>query len=288
MKIIKVFNSENCNVGKIGGFYGRKSDDAFFVHPDFAYLEDVLPFKFVQTTDSALFAYDSTFQSLYVSLFDAQLSLLPAGSMKIELGPSDLELLGELSTLAILNGVQKRYVDCLLDSLTIPTLSQAYFVKSNRTSGKNTTAVEPVTTRYELVVKMLSTVEWNFQYKHDPCTSIFLIPWLEICDMFEFRIFVYRRRIISICAQKWFKVFDYPEELETVLSNALDRFQTAFVDTFTHDNYSADIYLDGDEVRLIEVNPWGNSGPGLFSYGELVEVGTDVVWKQLNFPVVDT
>lgn len=71
----------------------------------------------------------------------------------------------------------------------------------------------------------------------------------------------------TLCSQKWFKVWDFTDNFIQKIEKALNKFQTDFVDTFEHENYSADIYVDERHqgIHLIEVNPWGNSGPGLFN-----------------------
>lgn len=35
LKIETVTSSKNCNVAKIGGFYGKKSETIYYIHPDF-------------------------------------------------------------------------------------------------------------------------------------------------------------------------------------------------------------------------------------------------------------
>jgi len=112
--------------------------------------------------------------------------------------------------------------------------------------------------------------------------SIFLIPWKNIEDSLEFRVFVY----ITICVQKWLNTYHYTDKITDDLEKALTHFQNNFVNQFEHMNYSADLYLIEDlkQMQLIEVNPWGNSGPGLFTYDELnMYINTEFTyWKILE------
>ena len=289
LKIETVTSSKNCNVAKIGGFYGKKSETVYYIHPDFYYLKDFLPFQLLRTDNTSLFKNDPIFQKLYVKLFDADTALLPETTVKVKLTSGDREILEEFSTLAILNGVKKRYLDCILELDIIPDLkTPPYFLKSNMTSGKNSNAITPVTTREAAAHKLLTTVEWNSQYAHDDSMAMFFIPWRDFEEQFEFRIFVYRKRIITLCSQKWFKVWDFTDNFIQKIEKALNKFQTDFVDTFEHENYSANIYVyeRHQGIHLIEVNPWGNSGPGLFSYEELATENnfSEIRWKILSFP----
>lgn len=87
--------------------------------------------------------------------------------------------------------------------------------------GKNSNAIIPVTTREAAAHKLLTTVEWNSQYAHDDSMAMFFIPWRDFEEQF-----VYRKHFVPRNGSK------------------SKRFQTDFVDTFEHENYSADIYFD--------------------------------------------
>lgn len=106
LKIETVTSSKNCNVAKIGGFYGKKSETIYYIHPDFYYLKDFLPFQLLRTDNTSLFKNDPIFQKL----FDADTALLPETTVKVKLTSGDRAILEEFSTLAILNGVKKRYL----------------------------------------------------------------------------------------------------------------------------------------------------------------------------------
>lgn len=92
---------------------------------------------------------------MYVKLFDAD----TATTVKVKLTSGDRAILEEFSTLAILNGVKKHYLDCILELDIIPDLkTPPYFLKSNMTSGKNSNAIIPVTTREAAAHKLLTTL----------------------------------------------------------------------------------------------------------------------------------
>jgi hypothetical protein len=289
LKIIKIQHvDENANKARLGGFYGHKSPNVYYIHPDFYYLKNLTSFHLIPTKDKNVYCYDSTFQKIYVSLFDATANLLPSDTIEIFLDSNIRELLQEFSTLTILNGVNQRYVDSIIESNFFKiNFNRPYFIKSNQTSGKNTTKLKPVQSLNDFIIKLLTTVEWNNQYEYDDNMSILCIPWKDIDDRLEFRLFVYKKNIITICVQKWFNIYTYTDDFKQDLQKALTCFQADFVDTFEHENYSADIYFqDAKIIELIEVNPWGNSGPGLFTYDELdvlsCENRGEITWKTLT------
>lgn len=51
LKIETVTSSKNCNVAKIGGFYGKKSETIYYIHPDF---KDFLPFQLLRTDNTKM------------------------------------------------------------------------------------------------------------------------------------------------------------------------------------------------------------------------------------------
>ena len=85
LKIETVTSSKNWNVAKIGGFYGKKAETVYYIHPDFYYLKDFLPFQLLRTDNTSLFKNDPIFQKLYVKLFDADTALLPETTVKVKL-----------------------------------------------------------------------------------------------------------------------------------------------------------------------------------------------------------
>lgn len=145
--------------------------------------------------------------------------------------------------------------------------------KTESTSGKNDLPIKKINNVTELLDRMYSVKSWSLEYQDflDSTESefkFFIAPWTDITE--EYRCFVYRRQIVSVCPQRFWECYS-GSEVSLDDTNVL---QSTFVDTYEHDNYCIDVYRPyaGAALKIIETNQWYNSGPGLFSYQELKNI----------------
>jgi hypothetical protein len=74
------------------------------------------------------------------------------------------------------------------------------------------------------------------------------------------------------------------KEKFTITLEELNQLQKSFIDSYEHDNYCIDVCKTQSNVNLeiIETNEWYNSGPGLFTYSELMNSPKDtILYKQI-------
>jgi len=265
----------------VGNFY-RVNGNVVEVPETFMYLASLMPqFTFLVSGLNTTFTPNAEFQSLYTPLFDTSLSLLADGSIEIKLSLEDRNALLAASNAAILSfggcsSISRKILDrdelphsllMKLQKLFVDSQNSSWFMKTNQTSGKNEVPISPICNIEHVLDRLLSIKAWNMQFENDKSCALYFVPWNEIEQNREFRLFIWNKRIITICPQNWDKVHEYDFKLET-LANALHEFQRTYVNGSMHLNCSLDVYLRDGKLYLIEMNPWGNSGPGLYSYNE--------------------
>jgi hypothetical protein len=149
------------------------------------------------------------------------------------------------------------------------------FVKTETSSGKNDIPIKKINNIAELFERMYSVKSWSLEYEDflkqkysESKFKFFIAPWQDITE--EYRCFVYRRQIVSVCPQKFWECYGGFE----VSLDDINKLQSSFVHTYQHDNYCIDVHrpFKGADLVIIETNQWYNSGPGLFTYQELKSI----------------
>lgn len=270
LKIIKKRLTGLENKSEPGNFYFVDEKNVY-IRKEFMYLQSLMPlYQFIQSERAPMVT--NPFQVDYYKLFYTDIKLLPPGSIQMEVPNTLREELYEKSTIFQLTG-RRNTIEWEDYPKFYSTMKEAFnesrMMKSNQTSGKNEVGVVELKTVDEALNHMLSVKYWNWQYKNDPDFSIFLIPWnKDITLSNEFRIFVLGQKIVTICLQKWYIPIEYDV---TMMYQALECLEIHLSKTVVHESYSADVYFKDGLFHLIEINPWGNSGPGLFSYQEIYQ-----------------
>ena len=303
------------------GIFYRKIDSIFYVRPEFAYLKKFLP-KYnimVKSKDDISKSNDESFQESgdddksfivdYYNLFDYGrfvhwIPHFKTNRIEIVNVPSYIKsrILDCFIRCAYSHDIKKivsKFIDenadfCDVVSSAIRRLDGNVFTRTDKTSGKNYLNVNPVTNVREFFERAFLNKGWLPEYKNDDYVGdycelkFYLLPWTEIPDDREFRCFVFRRKIVTVCVQKFYNEYDTLPD-ENAMALKLAEFQREFVDSYEHDNYCVDVWYDDvvyDKILLIEVNPWISSGPGLYTYkdfDDFVETCKNtVVWRKFK------
>lgn len=148
-------------------------------------------------------------------------------------------------------------------------VKQAYFARLSSTSGKNEKTPFPIENVQDLLRYLCqpNSILLKREYEvTDKDTYLILQPWKEIDKRYEFRAFFRNERVICASQQFCSYNFNYTQE-------ELDTFQKALSEmTFPGIKYSewvADVYWDGEQMCLIECNPYGahcGAGSSLFNW----------------------
>lgn len=109
--------------------------------------------------------------------------------------------------------------------------------------------------------------------------ELVLRQWTQMNPALEFRVFVYRRRIIGVC-QRDPNYYDYLANLEPQLRLQIDQFfATVFLPSeITLENCVLDVYLPRpfDKTWFVDINPFSRAtDPLLFTWNELLCVSRD-------------
>jgi hypothetical protein len=166
--------------------------------------------------------------------------------------------------LSDLSGLSEQITDYFSSKIPV-------FARLSSTSGKNEIPLEPLNSAADVLQFMTNNrLFLNQEYNIDTKDSyLIMMPWNEINERYEFRIFVYDGRLTGISQQKWFGLFQYSdEELEAIKETMKT---LPFLDDVPYKNLVADVWIDVQkrECYLIECNPFGahsGSGSSLFSW----------------------
>lgn len=266
-----------------GCFFCVVDDNIVHVLPAFLYLKQFDTFAiytFVSTNTIVVVKDEKNvqFHRKYIELFNTNLQ---TAAKTVEFNRIQIKKLLKLSRL-YLNGCNTskkidKYVELWNDNLNH---EYPVFVKSPMSSGKNEDNNSlKIMSKQQLLERMSKIKSWALEYEQflstaDKDTFTFYIsPWVHITE--EYRIFVYERRIITVCPQQYWRVDCH----HTINEIDIHLLQSEFVDTYHHDNYCIDVYRDEHTKKfvIIETNEWYNSGPGLFDYCEFYTIPRDVV-----------
>lgn len=273
------YNEHNKALVKDACFFNVSSDNVVSILPNFIYLKkfDIFKeytFKISNETIPRVDKYNTKFHRLYVSLFN--MSHLPNSRYHtIKFTKKDIELILENCNRFIYNQKIKK-------SPILPILKYPLFIKSEMTSGKNDVQISKINNEVDLLNRMYSVKSWSLEYQEflnsdKTYFNFFIMDWIDILQ--EYRCFVYKRRLVSVCPQNFWECC----QPNINITDLLD-LQKSFIDTYNHDNYCIDVYKNSPSgpLEVIETNEWYNSGPGLFNYKEFQCISTDnVIFKYL-------
>lgn len=214
---------------------------------------------------------DTKFHRLYMSLFNT--SHMPNAQFEtLNITRSAITELLENANLYTYSS-KKLNIPIIDDS----KIKYPIFIKTEMTSGKNDEKLSKLDNKQQLIERMSIVRSWSVEYEqflksNQPTFKFFYKPWVDIVE--EYRIFVYRRKIVTVCPQKYWEIPTFDIDIADILL-----LQKTFVDLYEHDNYCIDVYRPHDKAALkfIEVNEWYNSGPGLLDYKEIKNVPCDTI-----------
>lgn len=276
-----VYTEHNHALVNDGCFFREVANKVVYILPEFLYLKtfDVFcEYTFEESCDIRAKKGDemyTNFHRLYVSLFN-MCNLPDSQYNTISFNRNDVATLSANCKLFSYGCKIREFPDIPLD------LKYPIFIKTEMTSGKNDLPISKINNSKELLERMHSVLSWSLEYQsflqsNENTFKFYTTPWVDVVE--EYRCFVYKRAIVTICPQKFWKCTKF-----TVTKEDLNDLQTNFVDNYIHDNYCIDVYRPhpGALFKVIETNEWYNSGPGLFTYKEIKEIPKNVVvFKQL-------
>lgn len=168
--------------------------------------------------------------------------------------------------------------------------SGPYFVRLSSTSGKNEVAIRPLYNADEVIKHITSNKLFVFQeYDTDKESYLVIMPWREIDERYEFRIFVSQGKLTGASIQKWFDLIQHSQEELEICEEVLNNIP--FLDSFESKTYIADVTVDIDtkQCHLIELNPFGahcGAGSSLFhwvtDYDKLHGITDDIQLRYLS------
>lgn len=292
MNIVKI-NYKNFDLArhqqeceKHNRYYRRKSPEEriVFVQPNFLYLQNLLPeWTFIPLEEDLKGELDQDFSMDIQNEFNTtsllkwkHLGILLNDDCKMhKLSKSEVSNFYDLSCVYRIRGtVSQSLIEEVEQSLKLEVSENTpLFVKNEDSSGKNINSLKPVKAVSDLVVRIMTWYPEFEQFLRQDKKEEFIFftwPWLELDKTREFRLFVYQKKIVTICPQKYFDI--YPDKINhSLLFKAIHKLQNEFVDKFEHQNYSMDVYYinQSEGFKVIEFNQWFNSHPGLLKYEEI-------------------
>lgn len=154
-------------------------------------------------------------------------------------------------------------------------LDIGFFVRLSSTSGKNEKPIQEYLNEHDIFQHLITCDLFRGrEYKRNKQVCIIVLPFNQIIESrLEFRMFVIDNRLVAVCQQKWWELFNYYiEELE-MFEDCFTAFQTSFIqrNACMYKTFIADVYVDIVEkkCKLIELNPFGahsGAGSGLFNW----------------------
>lgn len=144
-----------------------------------------------------------------------------------------------------------------------------YFIRMSSTSGKNEEAITSFND-VDDILDHITTVKLfiDQEYKRTKDSYLIIMPWNNnLHARCEFRLFVVNGKLTGVSQQYCHEMYNYnTEELEAyeeVFSNI------SWLDSVPYSAFVADVYIDEEQCRLIELNPFGahcGAGSLLFNW----------------------
>jgi hypothetical protein len=253
-------------------FFCVKDDHIVTVLPTFRYLEKFTEFRGYCFEESSSISVIQNFENrkfhkLYISLFNT--GRQPFSLQMKSVSRNFIRKINEISLLYH----SGRDITAKINSIVFDwQLEYPIFMKTELTSGKNDNRRLRINNNFELLHRMCSVRSWSLEYEDflsSTATSFpfYVTSWRDITE--EYRFFVYRRKIVSVCPQVYYNRAPWAN----ISTEDLDWISSTFIQDYAHDNYSIDAFRNNQGVlEIIETNEWYNSGPGLFRYAELMSL----------------
>ena len=144
------------------------------------------------------------------------------------------------------------------------------FVRLNQMSAKNDCNLEPLTNTKSILSQITNSKKiYSSVYKKDLDVKLIIMPWKEINPKYEFRVFIYNKRIVGISQQHLYDKYNY---LITEITNIIEVIKKSdFIDNLIYQDVVCDVFIDErtNICHLIECNPYGPysaSGSSLFCW----------------------
>ena len=182
------------------------------------------------------------------------------------------------SDIVIISNIKQKIKTCI-EKLKCNNDVVSFFVRLSGTSGKNEKPVQEYYNEHD-IFNHLTTCDLftGREYKRDKQVCLILMPFNEYIESkYEFRMFIVNKKLVAVCQQKWWELFNYS-------SDELDIFEESFLvlekEYIINENksesqqfrsYILDVYVNIDKKRcdIIEINPFGahsGAGAGLFNW----------------------
>lgn len=167
-----------------------------------------------------------------------------------------------------------------IDSNDSNDSNKKYFIRLSGTSGKNEKNIKYFTSVEDILYHLTSVKLFIEQeYKRVKLTYLIMMEWNESIDLkFEFRIFVYNKKITGISQQSK-KLFNFTQDEIDLIELSLNKFiESKTVENLPYDTFILDTYIDisgyingTNEAfcKIIEINPFGahcGAGSSLFQW----------------------
>lgn len=149
---------------------------------------------------------------------------------------------------------------------------QEYFLRLSCCSYKSDFPVKPLAGKSQFVDVMTSSkIFLRNEYNRPRNTYVVLVPYEEIPQSCEFRLFVHNKKLTAVSQQHCYDVFPYSDSELKNICTALEKMDETKWDFIRYNSFVADVWYNKKEntVKLIECNPFGafsSSGSALFDW----------------------
>lgn len=135
-----------------------------------------------------------------------------------------------------------------------------YFVKLGSSSAKQSHILKPLKNSSEIMNFLNNRQFMETEYQMQKTTFLVIMPWkIDIRKKYEFRVFVYNRRVTAISQQFWNKCFNY--NITKIKSIGFLILNSNIWKILPYNSLVADVYYANGEIHLIECNPFGAFSP---------------------------
>ena len=175
--------------------------------------------------------------------------------------------------------------------------SSTFFVRLSGTSGKNEKPVQEYYSEHNIFQHLVTCDLFRGrEYKRDKQVCIIIMPFNEnIESKYEFRMFIINNKLVAVCQQKWWELFNYSSEELDIFEDLFHTLEKEYIAVNQkYKSYILDVYVNIFENRcdIIEINPFGahcGAGSGLFNWvddydllNKLNEDTNDVEFRYLS------
>lgn len=155
----------------------------------------------------------------------------------------------------------------------LSTIERGVFVRSENVSLKyGVNGLGPYKSVKSILESAVSSSPTHTPFNEDTThLKFYLLPWKDINEDYEFRVFVYDNKITGISQQKCYSVAGFKgSELGSIIKRLLDSFENDIKHKINLSEYSYDVaLLEDHKVYFIEINGFGKeyaAGSSLFHW----------------------